>query len=169
MRNIDPWHAKYCQNCLDHGIPWRETHSGPSLFSASRKEAPLNSSLRRKLLSLLLCISLLLLPKPARADSLQTTATEILIAAVALGAALGVGIYFLVRQPPSISGCAASSADGLTLQNQGDQQTYSLIGDTAGIKAGERIRVSGKKKKDPSGKHEFLVEKLKKDYGACKV
>jgi hypothetical protein len=160
----------YRQNYLDLGVPWRETHNGPDLLIASRKEAPLNSSLGRKLLTVLLCLSLLLLPKQAHADTLKTDAIEILVAAVAIGAALGVGIYFLVRQSPSISGCAASRADGLTLRNEGDQQTYSLIGDTAGIKAGDRIKVSGKKKKkDPSGKHDFLVEKLKKDYGACKV
>jgi hypothetical protein len=146
-----------------------ETHNGPDLFIASRKEALLNSSLGRKLLTVLLCISLLLLPKPAHADTLKTDAVEILIAAVAIGAALGVGIYFLVRQPPSISGCAASGPDGLTLRNEGDQQTYTLIGDTAGVKPGDRIKVSGKKKKDPSGRHDFLVEKLKKDYGACKL
>jgi hypothetical protein len=130
----------------------------------------LKSHLPNKLTALLLCISFLLFPKPAHADSLQTAATEIIVAAVAVGAALGVGIYFLVRQPPSLSGCAASGPDGLTLQNEGDQQTYSLFGDTAGIKVGDRVKVSGKKKKkDSSGKRDFLVEKLAKDYGACKV
>jgi hypothetical protein len=130
----------------------------------------LKSHLPNKLTALLLCISFLLFPKPAHADSLQTAATEIIVAAVAVGAAIGVGIYFLVRQPPSINGCTTSSADGLILQNEGDQQTYSLIGDTAGIKAGDRVKVSGKKKKkDPSGKREFLVEKVSKDYGSCKV
>jgi hypothetical protein len=43
-----------------------------------------------------------------------------------------------------------------------------LIGDIANIKTGDRIRISGKKnKKDASGKRDFLVEKLTKDYGPC--
>jgi hypothetical protein len=153
-------------------LSYAETDLGPGLSIASQKtRLPLNSSLRRKLIILLLCISFLLFPKPALADSLQTTATEIIIAAIAIGAALGVGIYFIVRLPPSISGCATSSPDGFSLQNERDQQTYTLIGDTSEIKAGDRVKVSGKKKrkKDPSGKRDFLVEKLKKDYGACKV
>jgi hypothetical protein len=134
-----------------------------------RKRGSIEVISAQKLTALLLCISLFLLPKPAHADTLKTDATEIIVAAVAIGAALGVGIYFLVRQPPSISGCAASSTDGLTLQNEGDQQTYDLIGDTAAVKVGERIKVSGKKKKDTSGKRYFLVEKVSKNYGACKV
>ena len=37
------------------------------------------------------------------------------------------------------------------------------------VKVGERVKVSGKKKKDTSGKRYFLVGKLSKSYGACKV
>jgi hypothetical protein len=45
-----------------------------------------------------------------------------------------------------------------------------LMGDTADIKAGDRIRVKGKKKKkdSPAG-GKFLVEKLAKNYGPCKA
>jgi hypothetical protein len=128
------------------------------------------SCLPLKLTALLLCISLLLFPKPTRADTLKTDATEIIVAAVAIGAAIGIGIYFLVRRPPSIAGCVALGPDGLGLKNESDQQTFSLIGDTAGIKAGNRVKVSGKKKKkDSTGKRDFIVDKLSKDYGTCKV
>lgn len=42
------------------------------------------------------------------------------------------------------------------------------MGDVAAIKVGDRVRVSGKKQKaSVGGAHEFVVEKLTKDYGAC--
>ncbi|HEY1903019.1 MAG TPA: hypothetical protein VGG56_11330 [Terracidiphilus sp.] len=54
------------------------------------------------------------------------------------------------------------------MPNRGDQQTYSHLGETAGIKPGDRIRISGKKEKKNSGvPQQFLVEKLNKDYGSC--
>jgi len=102
-----------------------------------RNEAPLKSSSRHKLTGVLLCISLLLLPKLARAHSLQ--------------------------------GCVSSAPNSLILLNEGDRQAYDLIGDTTIIKVGERVKLSGKRKKDTSGKRYFLVEKLSKAYGACKV
>jgi hypothetical protein len=103
----------------------------------SGNEAPLKSSSRHKLTGRLLCISLLLLPKFAQADSLH--------------------------------GCVSSGPNTLLLLNEGDRQTYDLVGDTTPVKAGQRIKVSGKKKKDTSGKRYFLVEKLTKAYGVCKV
>jgi hypothetical protein len=125
--------------------------------------------LRHKLTALLLSISFLLSPKPAHADTLKTDATLVIVAAVAVGAAIGIGIYFLVRQPSSLHGCVSSGSNSLLLLNEGDQQTYDLIGDTSAIKVGERVKVSGKKKKDASDKRFFLVEKLAKNYSACKV
>lgn len=97
----------------------------------------MKSSSRHTLTALLLCLSLLLLPKFAQADSLH--------------------------------GCVSSAPNSLLLLNEGDQQKYDLIGDTAAVKVGERVKVSGKKKKDTSGKRYFLVEKLAKTYGPCKV
>ena len=108
---------------------------------------------------------------PAQAQGpTKGQAVGIVVIIVAVGAAIGVGAYFLIRKAPSITGCAVTSPNGLSLQNEGDQQTYMLIGDVANIKADTRVRVSGKKKKkDAGGKRDFLVEKLAKDYGSCKV
>ena len=97
----------------------------------------MKSSSRHLLTALLLCTSLLLLPKLAQADSLH--------------------------------GCVSSAPNSIMLLNEGDHQNYDLIGDTATIKAGQRVKVSGKKKKDTAGKRYFLVGKLSKSYGACKV
>ncbi len=84
------------------------------------------------------------------------------------GAAIGAGVYYAVHHNHSLDGCAVSGPSGLELLNRGDRKTYSLLVATAGIEPGHRIRVSGKKeKKDSGAPQDFLVEKLKKDYGPC--
>jgi hypothetical protein len=167
---MDPSHANVVRIVLTLAFSAKKLTTGPiSSITSPETRLLLKSSLLRKLTALLLCASLFLLPKPAHADTLKTDATEIIVAAVAIGAAIGIGIYFLVRQPPTLHGCVSSAPNSLILLNEGDQQPYDLIGDTAGVKVGERVKVSGKKKKDSSGKRYFLVEKLSKDYGACKV
>jgi len=92
----------------------------------------------------------------------------ILVGIAGGSAALGIGVYYAIHRDRSLNGCAVSGAGGIELQNRGDQQTYSLLGETAGIKPGDRVRVSGKKEKKNSGApRQFLVEKLNKDYGSC--
>jgi hypothetical protein len=90
------------------------------------------------------------------------------IAVAAIGAGIGIVIYYAVHHNHNLTGCAVSGANGLELQNKGDQQTYALVGAVAGIKSGERVRVSGKKVKRTAGStQQFLVEQLSKDDGAC--
>ena len=72
-------------------------------------------------------------------------------------------------QADTLHGCVSSAPNSTILLNEGDRQTYDLIGDMTSVKVGERVKVSGKKKKDTSGKRYFLVGKLSKNYGACKV
>ncbi len=110
--------------------------------------------------------------KPAKANSIPTSSDVawIGVAVAAIGAGIGIGIYYAVRHGHALTGCAVSGASGLQLQNEGDQQSYALIGDVASIKSGDRVRVSGKKVKGNAGAaRQFLVEKLSKDYGSCKV
>jgi hypothetical protein len=93
-----------------------------------------------------------------------------LVGIAAVGAGIGIGIYFVVKHNHSVTGRAASIAGGMTLTTESDKHTYSLIGDVAGIKPGNRVRVSGKKAKEKSsGTAQFLVEKVSKDFGACNV
>ncbi|MBS1800374.1 MAG: hypothetical protein JSS95_11145 [Acidobacteria bacterium] len=128
----------------------------------------MKSRLSRRFTALLLCAALLLAPKPAKAEIPSGgQVAGIAIALVAVGAALGVGIYFLVRKPPHITGCVTSGADGLTLHKESDATTYLLTGDTASIKPGNRIRLSGKKHTGPSSQRTFVVEQVAKDYGPC--
>ena len=100
----------------------------------------------------------------------KSDAAWIAVGVAAIGAGIGIGIYYAVHHGNSLSGCVVSGSDGLLLQNRGDGQTYSLTGEVAAIKPGDRVRVSGKKqKKNGGGVQHFAVEKLNKDYGDCEV
>jgi hypothetical protein len=84
------------------------------------------------------------------------------------GAAIGIGVYFLARHDRTLTGCTASGLNGLILHDEHDPRTYTLLGVTADVNPGERVRVSGRKKtKDAGGNRTFLVEKLSKDLGPC--
>jgi hypothetical protein len=100
----------------------------------------------------------------------KSDAVGIGVAVAALGVGIGIGIYYAVHHGHSLNGCAVAGSSGLELQNRGDQQTYALVGEVAEIKSGDRVRVSGKKVKQVgNGARQFVVEKLTRDYGACKV
>jgi hypothetical protein len=88
----------------------------------------------------------------------------------AAGTAIGIGIYFAVHHNHSLTGCASVTPDGLRLRRNGDQQSYSLVGEIAAVKPGNRVRVSGnRQKKNGDSPQVFIVEKLARDYGSCKV
>lgn len=90
------------------------------------------------------------------------------VAIGAIGAGIGIGIYYAIHHNHHLTGCAISGTNGLELQNKGDQETYALVGAVTGIKPGERIRVSGKRVKKSAGPTpQFLVEQLSKDFGPC--
>ncbi|MGD0730084.1 MAG: hypothetical protein ABR956_02390 [Terracidiphilus sp.] len=123
----------------------------------------------------IVCALALILVAPPQAQATEpiggvTHSDEVWIgvAIAAIGAGIGIGIYYAIHHSHNVTGCTASGASGLELQSKGDGQTYSLVGAVAGIKAGERIRVTGKKVKKSTGPNQqFLVEQLSKDYGAC--
>jgi hypothetical protein len=90
----------------------------------------------------------------------------------AAGAAIGIGVYYAFNHSHSIKGCVVTGPNGLELQNEGDQRTFLLQGITADVRLGDRVSVKGKKAKNAkgnSGNPTFLVEKLTKDFGVCKV
>jgi hypothetical protein len=101
----------------------------------------------------------------------KSQADWIVVGIAAIGAGIGLGIYFAVRpHGHSLTGCAGSGPAGPELASESDQQTYALTGEVAGIKPGERIRVSGKKgRKSAGARAQFLVEKLNRDFGPCKA
>ena len=119
----------------------------------------------RRCASLAVLSLLVTTSRPARADKLQTDATLVVVGAAAAAVAITVGIVLIVTHKPSITGCVAQGADGLTLQGDGDNKSYVLHGDVASLKPGERVKVRGKHEKGNASS--FNVLEVKKDYGAC--
>jgi hypothetical protein len=109
---------------------------------------------------------------PARAESEGAAAIEIIAAIVVVG----VVLVFLVpativhySKKRTITGCVISEANGMTLTDERDKQIYALSGDTSGIKAGDRVKLQGKKER-PKGTDKALLwkaTKVTKDFGAC--
>jgi hypothetical protein len=130
------------------------------------------ASLKRPLIILFLCTFCLTTTKTASAGIYGASngkTAGVIIALVGVGALIGVGVYFAVRHGHSLKGCASSGPGGMQLLNEGDKQTYALAGDVDGIKAGNRVRVSGNKKKPTGNSRQFVTTKLSKDYGPCKT
>ena len=124
----------------------------------------MNRSLRRSVVIFLGCVLAAVSSRPARAQIgiSNAQATEVGVAIVAVAVGIGVVVYFTFRQSPTITGCAVSAANGLTLASEGERQTFFLTGDTADIKPGDRVKVKGKRqKKDATGNRPFLVSDLK--------
>lgn len=116
------------------------------------------------------CLSLLAASGRANADSLQTTADEAVAAIVATSIAIGVviGLSIHAVKNHSLEGCTVAGPGALELRPSVDPQAWALIGDTASLQPGQRIRVSGKRqKKTAAATRDFIVEKVKKNYGAC--
>ena len=97
---------------------------------------------------------------------------------IGVGAAAGaaVGIALLVRHhhhaadktQTYVTGCTQSVQDGISLTNEKDNQTYSIMSSSNSIKAGERLTLKGLVvATDGSGNPKFQIQGLIKDYGAC--
>ncbi len=146
-------------------------HFGLSfLFYVSEARA-VHLSLRYQISVVLVCTSFFAAPVRVKAQKIVSNGEIVgaVVGIAAAGAVIGVGTYYLVRKV-SITGCTVSNHNDIELRNEGEQQTYTLLGDMTDIKAGQRIRVKGKKKKkEGSAGRKFLVEKLVKNYGSCKA
>ncbi len=132
------------------------------------------SKVRNSLALLLMAGLILPAARQAKAQVLIThdaaKLAGITVGLVAIGAGIGIGVYVAVHHNHTLTGCTSSGSGGLLLQNHGDQQTYAIVGEVSAVKPEERVRVSGKKSKQKGdGARQFLVEKLDKDFGACRV
>jgi hypothetical protein len=67
-----------------------------------------------------------------------------------------------------VTGCTQSTQDRISLTNEKDNQTYSIIIDSKSLKLGERMALRGVVvPTDGSGNPVFQVQSLIRDYGAC--
>ncbi len=97
---------------------------------------------------------------------------------IGVGAAAGaaIGIVLLVRHhhhaadktQTYVTGCTQSIQDGISLTNEKDNQTYSIMSASKSLKAGERMTLKGVVvATDGSGNPTFQIQGLIKDYGTC--
>ena len=101
----------------------------------------------------------------------------------AAGAAVGMLLYVHHRhvkaneaaqaaQSPkseaSIIGCTQSSLNGITLKNENDNMTYTVLSSGAAkVQAGQRVELQGAVLNQKSGVNAFSVHQLVDNYGAC--
>jgi hypothetical protein len=90
----------------------------------------------------------------------------IVVAAVVVGVLVTVLILHYKSRQRAITGCVNPGASGLSVTDEKDKQSYTLAGDTAGVKAGDRMMLKGKVKH--TGKTlVFESPKMIRDFGVC--
>jgi hypothetical protein len=137
--------------------------------AAARKE--LTTMWQRSLVSLVPMLFLLTAPAAeGQTSSGKIVSNGEIAGAIAGVAGAGAAIAIIVvheHNVHTLKGCVSSDAGGLRMENAGDKRTHALTGDTAGIKSGERVKLSGKKMKGDKDHPQFEVSELAKDCGAC--
>lgn len=109
---------------------------------------------------------------PARANSSETGAKEVVIGIAAGAAAVGVIATMLIihySKKRTITGCIHSADKGMTITDEKDAQMYALSGNTADIRPGDRMSLQGKKVKSKGSDSTLTWEakKVTKDFGVC--
>lgn len=107
-------------------------------------------------------------------DSIGPSGGQVAGAAIGIGAVVAVAIIVPIEINHShhrLKGCVFNGPSGFELRTS-NGKTYGLEGDPSSIKAGDMVQFHGskvKKTKDSNGNEVFRVEKIKKEYGPCKV
>jgi hypothetical protein len=91
---------------------------------------------------------------------------------VAAGAAAGIVLLVHHRHAASHSeasvvGCTQSVLNGISLKNERDSLTYTILPGGTALQPGERVELKGVVSDDKSGIHAFRVHNLVNNYGAC--
>jgi hypothetical protein len=101
---------------------------------------------------------------------------EVTAALVGTAAVIAVGTVVLVEVHKShhtVKGCVSAGPDGVVVTTLSEKpKTFLLEGDVASVKVGDVVQFHGnkvRKTKDRSGDQTFQVQKIKKDFGHCKV
>lgn len=86
---------------------------------------------------------------------------------IGAGAAAGAGVLFLaLHHHGAVTGCVQSSSDGMVLVDDKKNTSYTIVPGGIALKAGERMRLRGKKSGE-DGVAKFQAKKVVKDLGAC--
>jgi uncharacterized membrane protein len=122
----------------------------------------------RGVLIIILCLVLI---TPARADGFQKLGDEIVIGIVVVSAAIAVLVVVLIvhhnGKKATITGCVNSAANGMSMTDEKDKHTYALSGDLIGVKAGDRMTLEGKRRKENGTTFVFEAHRVTHDLGGC--
>jgi hypothetical protein len=79
-------------------------------------------------------------------------------------------VVVLLKHKKKITGCVNADANGMRITDERDNHTYSLSGNTADIKPGDRVILQGEKikSKEKGGVMTWRVDKLTSDLGSCR-
>jgi hypothetical protein len=91
---------------------------------------------------------------------------------VAAGAAVGIALlvhhhHAAAHTEASVVGCTQSMLNGITLKNEKDDLTYTIVSGGAAVHPGERLELKGVVSDDKSGIPAFRVHSLVNNFGAC--
>ena len=68
----------------------------------------------------------------------------------------------------TITGCVKPVPNGMIVNDEKDKRVYTLSGDMAGVKPGQRMTFQGKKTKPNAGNPlGWEISKIRNDYGVC--
>jgi hypothetical protein len=104
------------------------------------------------------------------ANGLPTVSTGEIAGAIAAAAAVVVVVVIVAvhySKKRTITGCVNTAANGVTIADEKDHQTYVLSSNTEGIKPGDRVKLHGKKvkSKNPDKTLVWETKNVAKDYG----
>jgi len=103
----------------------------------------------------------------ASGGRLQKLGDEIEIGIVVVAVAVVVVVVVMVKhRPQRITGCVNPGANGMSVTDEKDKRSYALSGNTAGVKAGYRLTLVGKRR-HAGQSLEFEATKVGRDFGAC--
>lgn len=90
-------------------------------------------------------------------------------AAAAIAVVATVTIVQGKRKKIAITGCVLSGGEGLTITDEEDRKTYVLSDETSGVKAGNRMKLEGKRvrTKGPDKTRVWETRRVIKDFGVC--
>ncbi|HSZ64538.1 MAG TPA: hypothetical protein VK828_22260 [Terriglobales bacterium] len=127
------------------------------------------------LAGLLVFVLSFILCKPAHADSGTIggvgtgTIVGVIVGVVAAVAVVAIVAIHYSRKR-TITGCVKPTPNGMTVSDEKNDRTYTLSGDIAGIKPGERLTLQGKKIKPSTGNSlGWEVSKMQTDLGVCQL
>ena len=97
----------------------------------------------------------------------QKIRDEVVIGIVVAAVAVVVVVVVVIRhRPQRITGCVNSGGSAMRMTDEKDKRSYALSGNMAGVKAGYRMMLEGKRK-HAGQTLAFETHKVGRDFGVC--